>query len=84
MLVAGEIVFCSVIAVQAITGADPQYFVAVFIYIPYIIITYAVAVFEVIPVNYHLVPVVPVQTITGAKPNESPAILVNAFNGAVG
>ena len=84
MLVAGEIIFCRIKTVQAIRGADPQYFVPVFIYIPNIIITNAVAVFEVIPVNHHLVTVIPVQAVTCAKPDKSPAILANAFNGAAG
>lgn len=84
MLVAGEIIFCRIKTVQAIRGADPQYFVLVFIYIPYVIITNAGAVFGVIPVNYHLVAVVSVQTVTCAKPDKSPAILIDAFNGTVG
>lgn len=37
----------------------------------------------IVPEHQHLVTIVPVQTIPGTKPDESPAILVYRFNRAV-
>jgi hypothetical protein len=57
--------------------------VAVFVEVFNIIVADAVAVCRIIPVHCHLVAIVFIQSVAGAKPHESPAVLENAFHGTI-
>ena len=75
VFIANKMISSGVQPIQAIGGADPELVVAVFADAADIAVAEAVAVCLFIPVNDHLISVVPVETVPGTDPDKSEAIL---------
>ena len=70
----------TIITIEAIRCGNPNISICVFHEVVYHIIAQAVLIFGIVPVNDKLIPVVPVQSVTGANPHKAPAILDYAVN----
>jgi hypothetical protein len=84
MFISDKMIPGTVQPVQPIDRPDPESLFLIFIYTSYIVVTNTGTIAGVVAVNHHLVPVVPVQTIPGADPDKTPAVLENRFDRAVG
>jgi hypothetical protein len=79
-----KLIISGIEPVQPIIGTNPEIVIAVFVNKADIIVAYTIRILRVVPVDRHLITIIPVQAIAGTEPHEAPVILENTFDGTVG